>query len=47
MFKALAHLLLATAARGEEETEDHEPSELQCDYAGVGSEKSLRPATIH
>jgi hypothetical protein len=47
MFKALAHLLLVTAARGERETEDHEPAELQSDYASVGSEKSFCPATIH
>jgi glycosyltransferase involved in cell wall biosynthesis/rhamnogalacturonyl hydrolase YesR len=36
MFKALAHLLLATAARGERETKDREPGELQCDYVSVG-----------
>jgi len=45
MFKALAHLLLVTAARGERETEDHEPAEMQHDYACVDSEKSFQPAT--
>jgi hypothetical protein len=47
MFKALAHLLLATAARGERETKDREPGELQCDYVSVGSEKSFRPVIVH
>jgi len=46
MFKALAHLLLVTAARGEQETEDHEPAEMKYDYASVGSDKSFQPATI-
>jgi len=47
MFKALAHLLLATAAHGERETKDREPGALQRNRNRVGSEKIFRPAIVH
>jgi glycosyltransferase involved in cell wall biosynthesis len=46
MFKALSHLLLATAACGERETEGRKPAEVQCGFDYVGSEKMFRPAIV-
>lgn len=47
MFKALAHLLLVTAARGERQTEDHQASELQGEDGSAASKAKFHPATAH
>jgi glycosyltransferase involved in cell wall biosynthesis/rhamnogalacturonyl hydrolase YesR len=47
MFKALAHFVLVTAARSEQETEHREPAGLRGDCDCVGSEKLFRSAMVH
>jgi hypothetical protein len=47
MFKALAHLLLVTAVRGERQTEDHQDRELQRDDSSTTSKTKCYPAIAH
>jgi hypothetical protein len=47
MFKALAHLLWVTAARGERRTVDHQVDGLECDDASMTSKTEFYPATAH